>query len=81
MLQRIIGLLMAVILIISLVGCDSFDNAKCLETVQKKYPKAKIYPLPDKDCRYIVVDSAEVRYVRVMGKWDEITSDNLVSKK
>ena len=29
----------------------SLDNSRCMETVEKAYPKAKIYALPDKEYR------------------------------
>jgi hypothetical protein len=50
-----------------------------METVEKAYPKAKVYPLPDKEYRYIVIDTCgKVMYVRVLGKWDEISSVNVI---
>lgn len=65
---------------VAIAGCQNFDNSRCLSTVQKEYPNAKVFPLPDKDYRYIVVDTCgQVLYVRVMGKWDEITTVNVVS--
>ncbi len=61
-------------------SCEKFDNSNCMSTVQNEYPTAKVFPLPDQDYRYIVVDTCgKVLYVRVMGKWDEITTTNLVS--
>ena len=66
---------------VAVSSCESFDNSRCMSTVQSEYPNAKVFPLPDKDYRYIVVDTCgKVLYVRVMGKWDEITTTNLVSK-
>lgn len=63
-----------------LSSCESIDNSRCMSTVQKAYPKATVFPLPDKDYRYIVVDSCNrVLYVRVIGKWDEITTVNEVT--
>lgn len=57
----------------------SLDNSRCMETVEKAYPKAKVYPLPDKEYRYIVIDTCgKVMYVRVLGKWDEISSVNVI---
>ncbi len=57
----------------------SLDNSWCMETVEKAYPKAKIYALPDEDYRYVVVDTCgKVMYVRVLGKWDEISSVNII---
>lgn len=57
----------------------SLDNISCMETVEKAYPKAKVYALPDKDYRYVVVDTCgKVMYVRVLGKWDEISSVNVI---
>lgn len=65
---------------VAVSSCESFDNSRCMSTVQNEYPKAKVFPLPDKDYRYIVVDTCgKVLYVRVMGKWDKITTTNLVS--
>lgn len=56
----------------------SLDNSRCMETVEKAYPKAEVYPLPD-EYRYVVIDTCgKVLYVRVLGKWDDISSVNLI---
>lgn len=64
-------------------SCDdlvkSCDNGRCMETVEKKYPGTNVYPLPDGKYRFIVVDTCgKILYVRVIGKWDEITSVNVI---
>ena len=57
----------------------SLDNSRCMETVEKAYPNAKVFVLPDKDYRYVVIDTCgKVMYVRVLGKWDEISSVNVI---
>ena len=58
---------------------NSLDNSKCMETVEKTYPKARVYPLPDERYRYVVIDTCgKVMYVRVLGKWDKISSINVI---
>lgn len=79
--NKLTALILVVVLIGLLGGCDSFDNSKCLTTVQKKYPNARIYALPDHDYRYIVIDSTEVRYLAVKGSWDEISRDILIDRR
>jgi hypothetical protein len=70
-----------IVLLSLLLSCADFDNKRCLQTVSKKYPNAKVvWPIPDESYRYIVVDGSVVRYVTVMRSWDEITSDNVVSQ-
>ena len=64
-------------------SCDditkSIDNSRCMETVEKAHPKAKVYSLPDKEYRYIVIDTCgKVMYVRVLGSWDKISSVNII---
>jgi len=73
-------ILLSAVLLSSCDGfVESFDNSRCMATVEKEYPKAKVYPLPDKDYRYIVVDTCgKVMYVRVVGKYAEISSVNVV---
>ena len=77
--KNLITLTILFIILNGTLGClDDIDNARCLSTVQKKYPNAVVYPLPDIDYRYIVLDSTRVRYVRVVGDWEEITTDTFV---
>ena len=72
-------ILLSAVFITSCDGNPNFDNSRCMATVEKEYPSAKVYPLPDKDYRYIVVDTCgKVMYVRVVGKYDEISSVNVV---
>lgn len=80
--MKLIKFISLLILIMMLSSCrlwESFDNSRCLSTVQKAYPKATVFPLPDEKYRFIVVDSCNrVLYVRVMGEWDKITTVNEV---
>ncbi len=75
----IIILLVGVMVFVS-TGCKDQDNSLCMATVQAEYPDAIVFSLPDIRYRYIVVTKNEVRYVRMMGSWEKITSDNLVAK-
>lgn len=72
-----------VMLAVVFTSCNDFykslDNSGCMETVENAYPKAKVYALPDKNYRYVVIDTCgKVMYVRVLGKWDEISGVNVI---
>lgn len=67
-------------------GCsdlmDSMSNAKCMETVVKKYPTAQVIPLPDHKYEYIVIekDGGPVHFVMVPGKADNIKVDLVIGR-
>ena len=64
------------IALLCLQGCESFDEDRCLQAVQKKYPNAKeIKQAPDKKYYFLVNTGTEIRLVTVKGDWEEITTD------
>jgi len=64
------------IALLCLQGCESFDEDRCLQTVQKIYPNAKeIKQAPDKRYYFLVNTGTEIRLVTVKGNWQEITTD------
>jgi len=66
----------ALIALLCLHGCESFDEDRCLQTVQKRYPNAKeIKQAPDKRYYFLVNTGTEIRLVTVKGNWQEITTD------
>lgn len=74
-------IILVLTLFIILTGCDSFDNLKCMETVQLKYPQSHVYALPDKDYRFIVFQPNGIaRYVMVRGSWDVISDDIIIKQ-
>jgi hypothetical protein len=69
------------IALLCLQGCENFDTERCLQTVQEKYPDAKeIKLLPGANYEFMVNTGKEIRFVRVMGKHTEITSDTVYMK-
>lgn len=69
------------IALLCLQGCENFDTERCLQTVQEKYPEAKeVKLLPGANYEFMVNTGKEIRFVRVMGKYTEITSDTVYMK-
>ena len=60
-----------------LIGCDGFDDIKCLESVKQEFPEAMtIHMKPKNRFTFIVVDKdSSVYYVRTGNQQDaEVTS-------
>ena len=80
--MKILKLLFLVVIISLSTSCTDFvrslDNGRCMETVQKAYPSAIVFPTDEK-YHFIVADTCgAVYYVQVMGSYDKITSTVIV---
>lgn len=63
-----LAILFLVVGIIGTLSCndDAYNQDKCLESVQKKYPKDKIYLIPGEKYTFIVQDSTHLYFVKTM---------------
>jgi hypothetical protein len=78
--KKILVMLVALIFSASITGCEYFDGAKCMATVQRAYPNGIVWRLPDIDYRFVVLDSGRVIYVRTVDTWDKISSINIIKQ-
>ena len=73
-------ILITFVLLNSCFTSGGYDNIKCQQSVQKSYPNAIVFAIPDEKYSFIVVDTCgEVRYVKTMStKTTEITHNILI---
>lgn len=78
--KKLLSILFFTLFLTSCRNSEAFDRASCYQSVQKVYPQSTIYPFPENDYNYVVVDSCGgVHHVKTMSsETSEITQDVLI---